>query len=128
MESVHMREDLIVARNEDQQLSRLVERFGKSSSLSPRQTELVRHAVKGIHRKESASQLDCRLKTIEGYWRRIYSKTGCCSEAEVVAKFILELVEGRALAGPNEPQYDLSSPKVFRHEDQEQRFGSSAEE
>jgi DNA-binding CsgD family transcriptional regulator len=80
-------------RATDEQIRRLVECFGKDANLSPRQTELVRHAVIGQHRKESASQLACRLKTVEGYWKRIYAKTGCCSEAEVVAKFILNLVQ-----------------------------------
>jgi DNA-binding CsgD family transcriptional regulator len=76
----------------DERIDRFVDWFCYRSSLSPRQTELVRHAVTGIHRKESASRLGCRLKTIEKYWQIIYVKTGCESEAEVVAKFILEVV------------------------------------
>jgi DNA-binding CsgD family transcriptional regulator len=80
-------------RATDEQIRHLVECFARDASLSPRQTELVRHAVIGQHRKESASQLACQLKTVEGYWKRIYVKTGCCSEAEVVAKFIANIVQ-----------------------------------
>jgi DNA-binding CsgD family transcriptional regulator len=80
----------------EEQLRGFVERFGREKQLSPRQTELLRHAVIGTHRKESASQLACGVKTVEGYWRRIYAKTGCCSEAEVVAKFIAALLEHRS--------------------------------
>jgi DNA-binding CsgD family transcriptional regulator len=88
--------ELDVMRTASQQLDRFVDQFGQMASLSSRQTELVRHAVTGVHRKESASRLGCHLKTIEKYWQRIYTKTGCDSEAEVVAKFIFEIVEGMA--------------------------------
>jgi DNA-binding CsgD family transcriptional regulator len=70
----------------------LVDHFGKLTRLSPRQLEVVNLAVTGVHRKQCAAQLACSLKTVEGYWQRIYEKTGCRSEAEVIATFIREAV------------------------------------
>jgi len=74
----------------DQQVQQLAEEFGRGYNLSPQQSQLVQLAVAGLHRKEVAARLACSLKTIEGYWKRIYEKTGCASEAEVVSKFIRE--------------------------------------
>src|SRR4051812_17723285 len=66
----------------------LAQRYGDRMSLSPRQTNLIYFAITGMARKEAAAYLGCSLKTVEGYWKRIYQKCGCCSDAEVVARFI----------------------------------------
>jgi DNA-binding CsgD family transcriptional regulator len=85
-----------------QRLARLVVEFGLRHELSARQTEMLQMAITGLHRKESAARMGCSCKTIEGYWRRIHEKTGCSSDAEVVARFIREalttaLVRAKAL-------------------------------
>jgi DNA-binding CsgD family transcriptional regulator len=72
------------------EVEQLVELLVSGWGLSPRQLKLVKLSVAGLHRKETASRLACSLKTIEGYWKRIYEKTGCDSEAAVVARFIRE--------------------------------------
>lgn len=80
----------------------LAQRYGGMMSLSPRQTNLIYFAITGMSRKEAAAYLGCSVKTVEGYWRRIYQKCGCCSDAEVVARFIQWFVlsgdEPRAVA------------------------------
>jgi DNA-binding NarL/FixJ family response regulator len=79
----------------DEEIQRLVGEFGVEVSLSPRQLEIVTLAVGGLARKEIAFRLGCSLKTIEGYWRRIYEKAGCRSDAEVVARFIRIVIFAR---------------------------------
>jgi DNA-binding CsgD family transcriptional regulator len=74
--------------NPDRELDRLVRDFSAEWRLSPKQTSLVGMAVAGHHRKEVAHRLACSLKTVEGYWKRIYEKTNSQSQAEVVSKFI----------------------------------------
>jgi DNA-binding NarL/FixJ family response regulator len=74
--------------NPDREIERLVREFCDIWKLSPRQACLVELAVTGQHRKEAAHRLACSLKTVEGYWKRIYEKTQCQSQAEVVSKFI----------------------------------------
>jgi DNA-binding CsgD family transcriptional regulator len=82
----------LVRLSADEEIEIMVEDFGRNTKLSPRQCEMVKLAVAGIERKESAFRLDCSLKTIEGYWRRIHEKTGCRSDSEVVAKFIRDSI------------------------------------
>ena len=84
-----------LAAARDVKLRSLVDHFGRVANLSPKQLEVVKLAVSGIHRKECAAQLSCSLKTIEGYWRRIFEKTQCRSDAEVVAMFIRQAVQTR---------------------------------
>ena len=62
--------------------------FARAHSLSPQQSALLRLSAMGVCRKEGAAQLVCSLKTVEEHWRRVYHKTGCTSEAQVVARFL----------------------------------------
>jgi DNA-binding CsgD family transcriptional regulator len=72
----------------EEMIRRLVDDFSQNSGLSPRQREILWLAIGGLHRKESAARLECSVKTVEGYWKRICEKTGCQCQAEVIAKFI----------------------------------------
>ena len=74
--------------SEEVVMRRLVDDFAQTSGLSPRQCEMIWLAVIGLCRKEAAVHLACSVKTVECYWKRIYEKTGCRSEAEVIAMFI----------------------------------------
>ena len=84
--------DALNGRTTEGDIQQLAEDFGSEWNLSPRQRDVFKLAIAGVHRKESAALLACSLKTIEGYWKRIYEKTGCFSQAEVVAKFIREVL------------------------------------
>jgi DNA-binding NarL/FixJ family response regulator len=68
------------------QIATVVARFSRLRKLSARETEIIRLAgVEGRAIKEIAAVLDASRKTIEQYWSRIYLKTGCHSQLEVVA-------------------------------------------
>jgi DNA-binding CsgD family transcriptional regulator len=70
-------------------LSSLIERFSGLYRLSPHQTAVVGFAASGLCRKESARSLACSLKTVDEHWRRVYVKTGCGSEPQVMAKLLV---------------------------------------
>ncbi len=70
-------------------MDKRLEKFCAAHALSGRQAEIVRMALQGCNRKATAAEIGCSVKTVEGYWRRIYEKTGAGSEREVVSMFIL---------------------------------------
>jgi DNA-binding CsgD family transcriptional regulator len=69
-------------------LSSFIERFAGLHRLSRHQTAVVGFAASGLCRKESARILACSLKTVDEHWRRVYLKTGCGSEPQVMAKLL----------------------------------------
>lgn len=76
--------------------SRFIESFSGFYRLSPQQTAVLGFAANGLCRKESASRMSCSLKTVDEHWRRVYAKTGCGSEPQVVAKLLLFALTRRA--------------------------------
>jgi len=73
-------------------LAPFVERFGQSHGLSPQQVSLLNFAATGRARKESAALTGCSLKTVEEHWRRIFRKTGCTSDLQVVANLLVSIL------------------------------------
>ena len=70
-------------------LSSFIERFSGLYRLSPHQTAVVGFAAIGLCRKESARCMACSLKTVDEHWRRVYVKTGCGSEPQVISKLLV---------------------------------------
>jgi DNA-binding CsgD family transcriptional regulator len=55
--------------------------------LSPRETEVIRLALRGLGNKEIASELGCAPSTVLMYWKRIYAKVGVRPSKRVLALF-----------------------------------------
>jgi DNA-binding CsgD family transcriptional regulator len=53
-----------------------VARFADAYKLSPRERELVRHALSGLNNDEAAAAFGCSRATISTFWNRIFRKTG----------------------------------------------------
>jgi len=87
-----------------------IERFGRCYGLSPQQLNLLHFAATGVARKESAARSGCSVKTVEEHWRRIYHKTGCASELQVVAILL------RSILGLADWQLDRRVPGAARRE------------
>ncbi|WP_344043765.1 helix-turn-helix transcriptional regulator [Nocardioides panacihumi] len=56
-------------------------------SLSPREMQIARLVASGATNRAIASSLDISLWTVSTHMRRIFSKLGVCSRAEMVAQF-----------------------------------------
>ena len=54
-------------------------------SLTGRESEVLRAAVRGLSTKEIASEIGISAKAVEYYWRRIFAKLGCRAQIEVMA-------------------------------------------
>jgi DNA-binding NarL/FixJ family response regulator len=75
-----------------ERLRRLVEDFGGRHKLSEQQEEILLLSASGLCRKEVAFRLKCGAKTVHEHWRRIYHKTRCRSEAEVVSRLLSAVI------------------------------------
>lgn len=78
----------LVARRAAPTLHRHVEEFSAHYKLSPREFELLSCAVRGANNDEAAHELDCARPTIATYWNRIFAKTGCGSQRDVVVELL----------------------------------------
>jgi DNA-binding CsgD family transcriptional regulator len=54
-------------------------------SLTERESQVLRAAVRGLSTKAIAGEICVSTKAIEYYWRRIFSKLGCHAQLEVMA-------------------------------------------
>jgi DNA-binding NarL/FixJ family response regulator len=63
----------------------LAEEYGQAKELSERQIELLVCAVDGSSYKEAAAKLGLEKSTVACYWSRVFKKTGCTSQVEVLA-------------------------------------------
>jgi DNA-binding CsgD family transcriptional regulator len=63
-----------------------LERFARAHRLSPQETKLVASAVREMPNKQSADELGCTEGTLRTYWKRIFTKIGCTSQRDVVAR------------------------------------------
>jgi DNA-binding CsgD family transcriptional regulator len=69
--------------------------------LSPREREIARMIAKGHPNKAIAAVLEISAWTVNTYLRRIFSKLGVCSRAEMVAKLMAAgLLEARPAPPP----------------------------
>jgi two-component system nitrate/nitrite response regulator NarL len=57
-------------------------------SLSPREKEIIRLVGKGLANKAIASVLEVSPWTVATHLRRVFTKLGVCSRAEMIAKVI----------------------------------------
>jgi len=62
-----------------------IDSFCQIMGLSDRETEVLRLAVLGKRNVEIAETVGCGPRTIDTYWRRIFKKTGQCSQRDVIA-------------------------------------------
>jgi DNA-binding NarL/FixJ family response regulator len=69
---------LLIGRRDD------VARFASKHRLSPRETDLLRHAVLGLNNDEAAFALGCSRGTVSTFWHRIFKKTGVSGQRDVI--------------------------------------------
>jgi len=74
MRSVHISGDILRA-------------FASEFGLSKRQVEAVRYALGRHDDKEAATLMGCAPGTHSTHWQRIFAKTNCRSQRDVVAVF-----------------------------------------
>jgi DNA-binding NarL/FixJ family response regulator len=75
--------ELLATRPEELELARVA----RERRLSPRETEVIRLALRGLGNKEIASELGCAPSTVLMYWKRIYAKVGVRPSKRVLALF-----------------------------------------
>src|SRR5262245_17099461 len=73
-------------------VAQLVTRVSARFGLSPRETAVVQLLAKGFPPRQIASSLGCAHKTIGTYLKRIYNKTGCQTQALVLAELLHQAV------------------------------------
>jgi DNA-binding NarL/FixJ family response regulator len=76
------------------QIQAVIEQFAHTRGLSRRETEVLLLAAAGLHRKDAASQLACSAGTVHTYWRRIFHKMRCSSQAEVFVAIMTFALHG----------------------------------
>lgn len=69
-----------------------VSRSIQTYKLSPRESSLVRYSLQGLNNDEIAGLLGCTRATVSTYWSRVFRKTKCSGQRQVMA-----LVSGRHL-------------------------------
>lgn len=68
-------------------------------TLSPREQEIVRLIAKGLPNKAIAAALDISLWTVATHLRRVFSKLGVNSRAEMVARILNDQRLARSVRG-----------------------------
>ena len=63
-------------------------RFAFERKLSPRETELLRHALSGLNNDEAASALGCSRATVASFWNRIFHKVGVSGQRDVMIELL----------------------------------------
>jgi DNA-binding NarL/FixJ family response regulator len=79
--------------NRDASDSRL-NAFCRHYRMSGRESELLGLAAAGVDNAEAAVRLSCKPATVTTYWRRIFRKTACRSQRDVLAA-VLRFEAGR---------------------------------
>lgn len=70
----------------DAAFSRLLARFAREKGLSTKQLDILALAAsRGLAIKQIAGAIDRSPKAVQQAWSRIYAKTGCGSQLEVMA-------------------------------------------
>ena len=62
------------------------------ATLSRREVEVVRYAATGLTAKETATRMGLAVSTIVEYWRRIFRKTRCRNQRQVVVQAMRDKV------------------------------------
>jgi DNA-binding CsgD family transcriptional regulator len=75
-------------------LDAFVQAFADKHGLSPQQAAVLRQSACGLTRKEVAALMGVSPRTVEEHWRRIYGKTDCRSEPQVVARLLALVIGG----------------------------------
>lgn len=65
--------------------------FVRMYKLSDREKQVIQGAMNGLSIKECADHMHLSRKTVEQYWQRIFTKTGCRSRERVMASLIATL-------------------------------------
>ena len=78
--------------------------------LSPRESQTLARASKGLTDKEIAVRLGVSLTTIRTYWERVFMKTGAVNRASAVAMF----VRGRTQDVPGVPDKPLEPDTLLQ--------------
>ncbi len=63
-------------------------RYGRIHGLSGRETEAVRHALKGLSHGAAARAMGVSVTTIKTLWHRIFRKTGFSTHQKVISDLI----------------------------------------
>jgi DNA-binding NarL/FixJ family response regulator len=74
--------DLLLTRRDE------IARFARNYGLSPRETDLLRHAVLGLNNDEAAAALGCSRGTVATFWHRIFRKTGVSGQRDVMIRLL----------------------------------------
>jgi DNA-binding CsgD family transcriptional regulator len=72
-------------------VGRYVNRYSMLYGLSPQERRLLLAAVDGVPDKHVADHLGISRSTISTYWNRIFSKTECRSQRDVLAHMLRTL-------------------------------------
>lgn len=73
----------------------IVERFATHYRLSPQESRLLREALREATNDEAADVLGCSPSTVRTYWSRIFQKTSCNNERDVIVR-LFQQVHARA--------------------------------
>jgi DNA-binding NarL/FixJ family response regulator len=77
-----------IARKVVQSLQPVLSRGDETTSLSPREREVLEGLAEGQAYKQIADKLGVSIHTVRNYIRRIYEKLHVCSRTEAVAKYL----------------------------------------
>jgi DNA-binding CsgD family transcriptional regulator len=77
--------------------------FAERYALTAQERRVLILKVAGQHGKGIASSLSCTESTVSTYWKRIFRKTSCSGQAEVLAALLRhQTVDGSANHAPAE--------------------------
>jgi DNA-binding NarL/FixJ family response regulator len=81
----------------EQQRMDLAARYGREHSLSTREIEVLRHALKAMSYEETALAMGVGVETVKTHWKRIAAKTGKSSRTKVVSDVVAHFARGKSM-------------------------------
>lgn len=94
-EQVHRLCAIMECRRLQPQMVECCEAFSQRFGLSPKESGLLSLAVRRLNNDEAAELLGCARSTIAKYWNRIFNKTMCRSQRDVIAAVLSLEIERR---------------------------------
>ena len=81
---------------ESVELETLLRSLGLPRELSHREAQTVAAGLRGLHTKETATELGLSPKTVDEMWRRVYRKfgVGCDSRLQVLSRLFWLVARG----------------------------------
>src|SRR5262245_1065379 len=96
----------------EQRRSDFPSRYARARRLSARETEALRHTLKGLTWEETSKEMGVGVSTIKTMWRRIFKKTGMTSQQKLVSDLIDHWTRESALGGPRHEGPGGSAPAM----------------